>query len=576
MNRSTSRRNWLLRAPVVVTVLFLAGAVFVVSTIREIRGARATLEALTTGHAEEVRRVVGESQGHALAAFEAWETQAGDRLLALAALTEQLAGKRQGSQALLDSLALANNLVCLSVRGADLKVQVSAVVAGDKHQEAACWDELSDGGAVDLEPGQSRVLRVPVAAGGGYRLVGVKRRADGGLICAGMDAQAMAAARRRIGPGRLLQALGELGSTAYLALQDGRGIHAATPNVEQLSSVADDTLLAGVLRTGRPASREVVFAGRPTLETVSRLEVSGRPVSLLRVGMDLTEVQQRQNDIERSLAVHSFLLLAALGSGAALLLASRRLATTQAAWEAARREVSVLEAEQARRERSFALGELASGVAHEIRNPLNAIGVVAQRLGREFTPTEGQDEYRQLTTVVRGEVSRINRIIEQFLLYARPAAPRPDNVDLAALVRDIAALVRGRFDVKGVALEVVAPERLDAVVDPDLVRQALHNLLDNALGACPQGAVTTIELRVDRGRALLTVRDTGPGIGAADLPRIFNLYHTTKPEGTGVGLAIVDQIAAQHGGRALVASEPGHGAAFTLELPLTGAAKDTG
>jgi signal transduction histidine kinase len=574
MNRPATHRNLLLRAPVVVAMLFLAGVVFAASTIREIRAARATLEELTTGHAEQVRRVVGESQGHALAAFEAWETEAGDRLLALAALTDQLVRDRQGSQALLDSLAAGNNLACLSVRGGDLHVLASARVHDNRHQEAVCWAELSDGGAVDLKPGDSRVLHVPVAQGGGYRLVGAIRRADGGLVCAGMDEQAMVAARRRIGPGRLLQVLGQLGSTAYLALQDGRGIHAATPNVEQLSSVADDTLLAGVLRTGIPASREITFAGRPTLETVSRLDVSGRPVSLLRVGMDLSEVQRRQNEIERSLAVHSFLLLAAIGAGAALLLASRRLATTQAAWEQARSEVSALEAEQARRERSFALGELASGVAHEIRNPLNAIGVVAQRLGREFTPTEGQDEYRQLTTTVRGEVNRINRIIEQFLHYARPAAPSPRAVDLAALVRDMAALVRGRFDVKGVALEVQAPERLEADIDPDLLRQALHNLLDNALAACPPGAATTIELRAERGLALLTVRDTGPGIAPADLPRIFNLYHTTKPEGTGVGLAIVDQVAAQHGGRARVASEPGHGAAFTLELPLAGAAKE--
>lgn len=574
MNRRAGLPNWLLRAPVVVAVLSLAGAVFVASTIKEIRGARATLDGLTTGHAEQVRRVVGESQGHALAAFEAWETQAGDRLLALAALTDQMAETRRGSQALLDSLAVANHLVCLSVRGADQRVLASAKVAGSAHQESSCWNELAAGGATDLKPGEARVLHLPLAAGGGYRLVGARRRPDGGLVCAGMDPQAMAAARRRIGPGRLLQALGQLGSTAYLALQDGRGIHAATPNVEQLSAVAEDTLLAGVLRTGVPASREIVFAGRPTLETVSRLEVSGRPVSLLRVGMDLTEVRHRQAEMDRSLAVHSFLLLAALGAGAALLLASRRLAVAQAAWEQARREVSALEAEQSRRERSFALGELASGVAHEIRNPLNAIGVVVQRLGREFTPTDGQDEYRQLTTTVRGEVERINRIIEQFLHYARPAAARPREVELAALVRDIAALVRARFDVKGVALQVSVPERLKAVVDPDLLRQALHNLLDNALGACPAGATTTVELRAERGQALLTVRDTGPGIAAADLPRIFNLYHTTKSEGTGVGLAIVDQIAAQHGGRAGVVSEPGHGAAFTLELPLTGAAKD--
>ena len=568
MSEPVEHRNWLLRAPVVVTVLVLAGLVFVASTVREIVTARATLVDLTTGYAEQVRSVVGESQGHAWAAFEAWETQAGNRLVALAALVDQMAGAGRPPQALLDSLATANDLVCLTVRDAHQRVLASAQVASDGHEEASCWNELAEAGSVDLLPGHNRVLHVPVTGGSGYRLVGALRRPDGGLVCAGMDAEALAAARRRIGPGRLLQAIGKLGGTSYLALQDARGIVAATPNIDRLSSVYEDTLLAGVLRTGRPAEREWVFDGRPTLEAVSRLDVSGRPVSLLRVGIDLTEIRRHERETARSLAVHSFLLLAALGAGAALLLASRRLSATQAAWEQARREVSALEAEQARRERSFALGELASGVAHEIRNPLNAIGVVAQRLGREFTPTEDKDEYRQLTGAVRGEVDRINRIVEQFLRYARPAAPSPRPVDLAALVREMVTLVRGRFEAKGVALETDAPARLVTMADPDLLRQALHNLLDNALDACPAGAVTTIGLQAARDKVLLTVQDTGPGIAAADLPRIFNLYHTSKPDGTGVGLAVVDQVAAQHGGRALVASEPGRGATFTLELPL--------
>ena len=112
-------------------------------------------------------------------------------------------------------------------------------------------------------------------------------------------------------------------------------------------------------------------------------------------------------------------------------------------------------------------------------------------------------------------------------------------------------------------------------VDPDLLRQALHNLLDNALDACPAGARTDVELRCDGDRILLVVRDTGCGIAPADLDRIFNLYHTTKPDGTGVGLAVVDQVAAQHGGRALADGAPGRGAVFTLELPRGGATEDT-
>lgn len=571
MTMGTRRTSPLLRAPVVVAVLVLAAAVFVASTVREIRGAREAMDALTIDYAAQVRQVVGESQAHALTSYAAWETQAGQRLLALAALAATAAP----GQAALDSIAAANELACLSVRDAGGRV-LAAARPGGPHDEAACRDQLLEGGVDDVLPGQARVLHVPAAAGGGYRLVGALRRPDGRLVCAGLDERALAATRRRIGPGRLLQLINNLGGTAYLALQGEQGILSATPNITSLSSVADDTLLARVLRTGEPATREVEFEGRPTLEAVSRLVVDGRTISLLRVGVDLGPVHERQREIERSLAVHSFLLLAAFGAGGALLVASRRLAAAQAAWEQARREVTALEAERARRERSFALGELASGVAHEIRNPLNAIGMVAQRLGREFTPSEGREEYAQLTTTVRGEVQRINRIIEQFLRFARPAAPSPREVDLAALVRELGVLVEPRFRAKGVALVVEAPGRSVLTADPDLLRQALHNLLDNALDACPSGAGTVLALRDDGGDVVeLEVRDDGPGIAPVDLPRVFNLYHTTKPDGTGVGLAVVDQVAGQHGGRARVRSEPGCGAAFTLELPRAGAAKDT-
>ncbi|MBK9304565.1 MAG: hypothetical protein IPM94_11935 [bacterium] len=571
MNLPDHPRLWLLRPVVVVAVLVLAGAVFLASTVREIRSARGTLEQLTIGHAEQIQRVVGESQAHALAAFEAWETQAGERLLALASLVDHLVQDGRRSHAVIDSIAAANDLTCLTVHWPDRRAE-SAAADG----EAACWHELDAAGASALRPGESRVLRVPAPDGGGYRLIGALRRADGGVVCAGMDAAVLAAERRRIGPGRLLQALGQSSGTTFLALQDGGGILAATPNVDQLSSLAGDTLLAGVMATGIPATRETAFAGRRVLERVSRLDVDGRPVSLLRVGLDLGEVERRQREIGRSLAVHSLLLLAALGAGASLLIASRRLAAARSAWAAARREVTALEEERARRERSFALGELASGVAHEIRNPLNAIHVVAQRLAGEFVPTQDEAEYRQLTGTVRGEVGRINRIVEQFLRFARPPSPRPRPTDAAALVRDVVTLVRGRFEAKGVSLAAAAPERLELVADPDLLRQALHNLLDNALGACPAGAGTDVELRAAGDRVLLVVRDGGCGIAPENLGRIFNLYHTTKPDGTGLGLAVVDQIAAQHGGRVLVDSRPGHGSTFTLELPRSGPTEDAG
>lgn len=564
-------RNWYLRPGAVVATLVLVGLVFLASTANEIRSTRAALTALTAGHAEQVRQVVSESQGYALAAFEAWEEQAGQRLLALVALIDHLGREGRRSPAFLDSVARANNLACLTVRRPDRGVIAAATEPPGAAGEAFCWDDLEAAGALALAPGEARVLRAPAAQGGGYRLIGALRKADGSIVCAGLDAGFLAAERRRIGPGRLLQALGRSGGAVYLALQDSLGILAATPNVERLTAIAADPVLAGVMASGRPASRQVAFAGGQVLEQVSRLEIAGRPVGLLRAAVDLSEVQRRQRELATSIAVHSLLLLAALGAGAALMIASRRLAVAQAAWARARREVAALEEERTRRERSVALGELASGVAHEIRNPLNAIHVIAQRLGREFTPRAGAPEYLRLTEAVREEVGRLNRIVEQFLQYARPPRPRPAPLDLAALVRDAVTLARGRFEARDVTLTAAAPGSLVVTADGDLLRQALHNLLDNALDACAPGARVTVTLERTAAGARLAVSDTGTGIAPEQLRRIFNLYHTTKADGTGMGLAIVDQVAAQHGGHVKVESRLGHGSTFTLELPGNGA-----
>ncbi len=566
MNDGSATRTWYLRPPVVVGAMVLLGVIFVAGIVNEMRSARRALAGLTEGHAAQVRHVVSEGQGHALATFAAWENQTGQRLLAVAALVDQLARCGDVRPTALDSLATANELACLVVHGADGRVVASARVSDAGPGAGVGWEELREAGALALSRGEARLLHLP-AVGGGYRLFAVRGREDGGIVCVGLNAATLAAQRRRIGPGRLLQALGESSGSAYLALQDSFGILAATPNVERLSSMEADPVLERVLATGEPVSRVVMFRGDRVLEQVSRLEMAGRPVSLLRTAIDLSQVRRREREMSISIALHSLLLLAVLAGGAALVIASRRLGVAQAAWERARREVAALEEERARRERSVALGELASGVAHEIRNPLNAIAVIAQRLGREFTPTADAQEYTQLTGAVREEVGRINRIIEQFLRYSRPPKLRLRPLDLAGLAQEVVTVVRGRFEAREVELGVVAPSAVACRADADLLRQALHNLLDNALDACGPGDRVQVTVTRDEDAVRLAVSDTGCGIPPQELDRVFNLYHTTKANGTGVGLAVVDQVAAQHGGRAHVASEPGRGTTLTLELP---------
>ncbi|MFH1571665.1 MAG: ATP-binding protein, partial [Gemmatimonadota bacterium] len=238
-------------------------------------------------------------------------------------------------------------------------------------------------------------------------------------------------------------------------------------------------------------------------------------------------------------------------------------------------ERRALEADLRRRQRLSAMGELASGVAHEVRNPLNAIAVIAQRLQREFRPVDGEAEYGQLTGTVRGEVDRVNRIVRQFLELARPPALDRRDTDLTRLLADTLRVAQSEARARRVQVEGDFEGLGAAPVDPEQLQQALLNLLVNAIDAAapveaqaPAGRVRLAGRR-GAGEVELSVADSGPGIPASERERIFDLYYTTKAAGTGLGLSLVQRIVAEHGGRIDLDTAVGRGSTFTLRLPLS-------
>ncbi len=233
-------------------------------------------------------------------------------------------------------------------------------------------------------------------------------------------------------------------------------------------------------------------------------------------------------------------------------------------------EKVAMEADLRRRDRLASMGALAAGVAHEVRNPLNAISVIVQRLRREFIPQQDKEEYGQLTGVVSEEVKRVNRIIEQFLELARPPALAKERADLAALLQRAAQTIEPRVLATGLRLQRDFNDVGAVEVDADQLQQALLNLLGNAIESMESMDEEAIKLAARSladGWVEITVADTGPGIPPAELERIFDLYFTTKAEGTGLGLSIVHRIVSEHGGRIEVQSALGEGTRFTILLP---------
>lgn len=218
-----------------------------------------------------------------------------------------------------------------------------------------------------------------------------------------------------------------------------------------------------------------------------------------------------------------------------------------------------------RSERLATVGRMAAQVTHEVRNPLASIGLYAELLGDE---AGASGEARRLVDCISSEVDRLTEITENYLRFAKLPQPRLEREDLSALVASVTEFARAELAQSRITLETDLPARpVDVAVDENQIRQALLNLIRNAREAMAEGGL--LKIAVDRrgDSAAITVTDSGPGISADNLPKVFDPFFSTKAKGTGLGLALVQQIAAEHGGRAEVESTEGQGTTFRLVLP---------
>lgn len=218
-----------------------------------------------------------------------------------------------------------------------------------------------------------------------------------------------------------------------------------------------------------------------------------------------------------------------------------------------------------RAEHLATLGEMAAGLAHEIRNPLAGIAGVMEIVGRDLPPESPAIE---VLGEVRHEVGHINKIVTELLEIARPKPPvfRPGNI--VAVAEHASLFARDQASSRHVSLEVVKPPVIPAIeFDNSQIHQVLLNLLLNAVQACTQGGSVRVEFETDNHTVGVSVVDTGKGIPPSVLPNIFRPFFTTKGEGTGLGLSLAQRIAEDHGGRLEASSEVGRGSRFTLTLP---------
>lgn len=232
-------------------------------------------------------------------------------------------------------------------------------------------------------------------------------------------------------------------------------------------------------------------------------------------------------------------------------------------------ETHRLEETVRRKEKLTAMGQLASGLAHEIRNPLNAIGMLSQRLNKEFLPTSDTDEYLNMTRLMVSEVRRIDQIIQQFLRFARPPKLDLAPTNLIELLEAAILLFSVQAQEQGIQI-IQELKPLPAIsIDRNQLQQVFINLLKNSLEAVEGAGEVRVKSETSSNREIcIEITDTGKGMSVETVSKIFNLYFTTKPAGTGLGLSLVHQIISQHNGRIEVDSEIGQGTVFRIYLPV--------
>mgnify|MGYP002632202433 CR=1 FL=1 len=215
-------------------------------------------------------------------------------------------------------------------------------------------------------------------------------------------------------------------------------------------------------------------------------------------------------------------------------------------------------------ERLSAMGRLASGVAHEIRNPLNAISMACQRLR--------QDNLQQLSPVIRHEIRRLNGIIEEFLGLSRGGQLKLEIGDLVDLVRQVGLLMGEEARSGGVKIRITGTEsRFMMLMDGNKIKQALINMVKNAMESISGSGTVTIGFSAKENEmAVITISDTGTGLAGDDVDKIFNPDFTTKEQGLGLGLALAHEMIQAHGGEIRVRSIWGVGTTFDILLPVKG------
>ena len=403
--------------------------------------------------------------------------------------------------------------------------------------------------------------KIRLKEGIGY--VGLRRNDNSGTVIINLDKQGLIYWSMKVAVDRGINKMGEGHGIAYLQIYNDRNqLLSAMGKLPSGLSNRDFNyreILAGKTRI---ASRKVDMQGSKILDMAAPFMIGKKAVGVVRIGlergsMDTIIAENRWN-------IFIFMMLVVVIA----LLSMWLLYHDQN-----RHMAGVIDMERRleKAERLSSLGQLAAGVAHEIRNPLNAISMATQRLKRDFGPSDAarSAEFQNLSGVIRDEIRRLNGIIEEFLSFSKSRRLELSDFSVTEVLQKIVSLVAEEAASRGIRLQTrwhINP----AVIPMDInkLQQAFLNFIKNAMESITDGGTITLEV-AQEGKNYLAVKisDTGCGMTAEEIEKIFSPEYTTKEKGLGLGIPLAMEIIRGHGGDIRVISRRGEGTTFEIVLP---------
>ena len=395
--------------------------------------------------------------------------------------------------------------------------------------------------------------------------VALKRKDGSGTILIALDRDGLRYWGTKVSIEKALEKLGEGQSQGlvYIVVMDRQGtILDATGRVPEKWREADMHLSEILSGKRTIESRKVIYQGRNLLDMAIPFVLNDKIAGVVRIGLERESMDRILAENRRNMMIFSILivLIALLAMWLLFHNQNRHLAG-----------IVEMERRLDKAERLSALGQLAAGVAHEIRNPLNAVSMASQRLKRDFVPADEDKarEFQSLAGVIRDEIRRLNGIIEEFLTFSKSRRLEFHDYPVTDVLQKIVNLIREEATAKNIDIRTHwSTDGAVIPMDMDKLQQALLNIIKNAMESIDgKGVIDITVTQKTKDKISIKVSDTGCGMTSNEVERIFSPEYTTKEKGLGLGLPLAHEIVRGHSGEILVFSEQGSGTTFEIILP---------